>query len=55
MKFKPRTHKLPWYSEACCWIGAILLIPLTLPLMMLFLASGVGLYFYDKWNDGVGH
>ncbi len=54
MKFKSRYNKLPWYEEVICWIIAILILPVTVPIMFMGLFFGVCLYFYDKWNDGLG-
>jgi hypothetical protein len=48
-------RKLHWYEEIACWIGAILILPFALPIILVFLISGIGLYFYDKWNDGLNN
>tara|TARA_Y100000310_G_C19972313_1_gene486022 strand:- start:176 stop:346 length:171 start_codon:yes stop_codon:yes gene_type:complete len=48
-------RQLCWHEEIACWIGAILILPFTLPIMLVFLLSGIGLYFYDKWNDGLNN
>jgi|SaaInlV_120m_DNA_2_1039728.scaffolds.fasta_scaffold131764_1 hypothetical protein len=33
----------------------IVMLPLAVPIMIVFVISGIGMYFYDKWNDGIGH
>lgn len=55
MKFVENNQKLPWYEELLCWIGAILLIPLTVPLMLAGIVFGIAMAIFDKINDGFGH
>ena len=55
MKFQPRSYKLPWYKEVCCWIGAILLLPIMIPLVVAGLFFGAAMIIFDKVNDGFGH
>ena len=49
------THKLKWYEEVACWIGAMLVLPFTIPLMLLFIVSAVALWIYSRINDGLGN
>ena len=55
MKFEARDNKLPWYEEAICQIGAIILLPITIPLTIAFLFFGIAMIIFDKINDGFGH
>ena len=55
MKFKQRVRRLPWHQEIPCWIGAILLLPIMLPLMVAAMLFGMAMIIFDKVNDGFGH
>ena len=55
MKFEPVNKKLPWYEEALCQVGAILLLPITIPLAVAFVFFGIAMIVFDKLNDGFGH
>lgn len=55
MKFKERNEGLPWYEEMVCWIGSIVLLPITIPLAGAFLVFGIAMIVFDKINDGFGH
>ena len=55
MKFKVNDKKLPWYEELACWIGSIMLLPITIPLVFAALFFGMAMIIFDKINDGFGH
>jgi hypothetical protein len=55
MKLKSRYNKLPWYEEVLCQVGAILLLPITIPLAVAFVFFGIAMIVFDKINDGFGH
>ena len=48
-------NKLPWYEEIVCWIGAIILLPIMIPLVIAGLLFGIAMIIFDRGNDGFGH
>jgi hypothetical protein len=53
--FARNNNKLPWYSEVSAWLGAILLLPIMIPLLAAGLIFGIAMIIFDKVNDGFGH
>ena len=53
--FVENNNKLPWYEELACWAGAVLLLPIMIPLVVAGLFFGAAMVIFDKANDGFGH
>ena len=51
---KPKNN-MSWYDEIACWLGAIILLPIMVPLIFAGLLFAIGMVIFDKINDGFGH
>ena len=41
-----------WVDKPVNFMLALALLPIMVPILIIFILSGIGMYFYDKWNDG---
>jgi hypothetical protein len=48
-----RSQFIPLRKSIADRLLGIAMLPLAVPIIIVFAISGIGMYFYDKWNDGL--